>query len=89
MLQTILLVAALVLFILSAAGINHPRVNLMAAGLACWVGALLAGRSRGLMPWPPKQPPRSRNRRRPRHPGRGLCRHRSTIPRFAISATRA
>jgi len=44
MLQTILLIAALVLFILSAVGVAHPRVNLMAAGLACWVGASIAGR---------------------------------------------
>lgn len=42
MLSTILLVAAFVLFVLAAIGIPQPpRFNLMAAGLACWVLALL------------------------------------------------
>lgn len=37
-LPLILLVAAFVLFVLSALGIpSPPRFNLMAAGLACWV----------------------------------------------------
>jgi len=44
MLQTILLIAALVLFILAAVGVAHPRVNLTAAGLACLTGAFIAGR---------------------------------------------
>lgn len=45
MIGTILLVAALVLFILAAIGVPGipPRVNLVAAGLACWVGSLLVG----------------------------------------------
>jgi len=44
MLVTILLVAAFVLFILSAIGVPNPaRCNLLAAGLACWVGATLFG----------------------------------------------
>lgn len=44
MLTTILLVFALVLFVLSAAGIpSPPRFNLMAAGLACWVLSVLIG----------------------------------------------
>lgn len=38
--HTILLVFALVLFILAAIGIPS-RVNLVAAGLACWVSTLL------------------------------------------------
>lgn len=33
----ILLIAAFVLFALAAFGVGHPRVNLVAAGLACWV----------------------------------------------------
>lgn len=44
MFHLILLIAALVLLILSAVGVSHPRVNLMAAGLACFVGAAIAGR---------------------------------------------
>jgi len=44
MLVTVFLVAALVLFILSAVGVkSHPRFNLLAAGLACWVAAQLFG----------------------------------------------
>jgi hypothetical protein len=43
MINTILLVAAFVLFLLSTIGINHPRVNLLAAGLACWVLSILLG----------------------------------------------
>ncbi len=37
---TILIIIALVLFILSAFGVGG-RINLTAAGLACWVGSLL------------------------------------------------
>lgn len=37
-----LLVAALVLFIVAAIGIAAGRVNLIAAGLACWIAAELA-----------------------------------------------
>jgi hypothetical protein len=33
----ILLIAAFILFVLSAVGVASPRVNLLAAGLACWV----------------------------------------------------
>lgn len=44
MLSTILLVAAFVLFVLAAVGVPSPsRFNLMAGGLACWVGAQLFG----------------------------------------------
>ena len=43
MLSTILLIIAFVLFVLTAIGIQAPRVNLLAAGLACWVGAMLFG----------------------------------------------
>jgi hypothetical protein len=39
----ILLVAAFVLFILSAMSVPVPRINLMAAGLACWVLAQILG----------------------------------------------
>jgi len=43
MLATILLVAALVLFIIAAINVPVPRVNLTAAGLACWVAAIILG----------------------------------------------
>jgi uncharacterized membrane protein len=38
----ILLIAALVCFVLSAFSVASPRVNLLALGLAFWVGAVLA-----------------------------------------------
>lgn len=38
--RLILLVAALVLFILSALGVSGGKVNLQSAGLACLTGAL-------------------------------------------------
>lgn len=42
MFSTILLVAAFILFVLSALGVpSPPRFNLMAAGLACWVLSIL------------------------------------------------
>ena len=41
MLHTVLLVFALVLFILAAVGVPSPRVNLIAAGLACFIATLL------------------------------------------------
>jgi len=44
MLHLILLIAALVLFILAAIGVSHPRVNLQSAGLACLAGAMIATR---------------------------------------------
>ena len=37
MLTFILLLAGFILFVLAALGISHPRVNFIAAGLACWV----------------------------------------------------
>lgn len=37
--HTILLIAAFLLFILAAFNIGHPRVNLVAAGLALWVAS--------------------------------------------------
>lgn len=44
MLSTMLMVAAFVLFVLATIGVPSPsRFNLMAAGLACWAGALLFG----------------------------------------------
>jgi hypothetical protein len=43
MLTTILLVAAFVLFVLAACGVASGRINLIAAGLACWVAARLFG----------------------------------------------
>lgn len=42
MIATILLIAAIVLFILAAIGISS-RVSLTDAGLACLAGAILAG----------------------------------------------
>jgi hypothetical protein len=43
MFSLILMVAGLVLFILAGLGIpNPPRFNLMAFGLACWIGAEIA-----------------------------------------------
>jgi hypothetical protein len=44
MTHLVLLIAALVLFILAAVGVAHPRVNLMAAGLACLAGSMVAGK---------------------------------------------
>jgi hypothetical protein len=38
----ILLVIALILFVLAAAGMSGGKINLLAAGLACWVLAQLA-----------------------------------------------
>jgi hypothetical protein len=37
MLTFILLLASFVLFALAAFGVGHPRVNFVAAGLACYV----------------------------------------------------
>lgn len=42
MLTFILLLAAFVLLALAALGIGHPRVNLVAAGLACYVAVAVA-----------------------------------------------
>jgi hypothetical protein len=44
MTHLVLLVAALVLFILAAVGVAHPRVSLQSAGLACLAGAFIASR---------------------------------------------
>jgi hypothetical protein len=44
MLSLVFLLAALVLFILAAIGMSTGRINLLAAGLACWVASLLFGR---------------------------------------------
>lgn len=42
MIDLVLLVAAFVLFVLAAVGVpSPPRLNLMAAGLACWVLTLI------------------------------------------------
>lgn len=37
----VLMILALVCFLLSAVNVASPRVNLLAAGLACWVLSLL------------------------------------------------
>jgi hypothetical protein len=42
-LSVILLVVALVLFVLAAIAVPVPRINLVAAGLAFWVLAVLLG----------------------------------------------
>lgn len=39
----VLLVLALVCFLAAAAGVQSPRVNLLAAGLAFWVASVLLG----------------------------------------------
>ena len=39
--KTILMVFAFVLFVIAAAGVPSSRFNLVAAGLAFWVAALL------------------------------------------------
>jgi hypothetical protein len=44
MLSLIFLVAALVLFIVAALGVPAGRINLTAAGLACWVAANMVGK---------------------------------------------
>ncbi len=44
MISLVLLIAALVLFIVAAVGVASGRVNLVAAGLACWVASQLVGR---------------------------------------------
>ena len=40
---TILLIIALVCFLLAAFGVGFGRLNLIAAGLACYVGSILVG----------------------------------------------
>ena len=44
----VLLVAALILFVLAMLNVNSPKVNLMAAGLACLTLALLLRYGPGL-----------------------------------------
>lgn len=39
----VLLIVALVLFVLAALSVTVPRINLIGAGLACWVLAQLIG----------------------------------------------
>jgi len=41
MLHQVLLVFAFVLFVVAAFSVPVPRVNLLAAGLACWVASQL------------------------------------------------
>lgn len=41
MVSLALLIAAFVLFVIAAIGFAPPRVNLIAAGLACWSLSLL------------------------------------------------
>ena len=48
MIALALLIAAFVLLVIAAIGVSAGRVNLMAAGLACWVLSLIvAGRLGG------------------------------------------
>ena len=44
MLSLAFLLASLILFIIAAVGVAAGRVNLVAAGLACWVASLLVGK---------------------------------------------
>jgi hypothetical protein len=44
MIALALLIAAFVLFVLAAMSVEAGRVNLTAAGLACWVASLLVQR---------------------------------------------
>ncbi len=44
MLSLILVVFALVFFIIAAVGVPVPRINLIAAGLACWLASTLVGK---------------------------------------------
>lgn len=37
----VFIVLAFLCFALAAFGVGHPRVNLIAAGLACWVATLI------------------------------------------------
>jgi hypothetical protein len=41
MVQMLLLVVAVVLFLLAAGGVSHPRFSLMSAGLAAFAGSFL------------------------------------------------
>jgi len=41
MLVTLLILAAFILFVLAAAGVNGGRINLVAAGLACAAASVL------------------------------------------------
>jgi hypothetical protein len=38
-----LLIVAFVFFALAACGVTHSRINLVAAGLACWLFTLILG----------------------------------------------
>lgn len=42
-LRLVLLIVAFVFFFLAACGVTHSRINLVAAGLACWVVTLFLG----------------------------------------------
>lgn len=44
MISLAFLIAALVLFILGAVGVPSGRINIVAAGLACWVTSQLLAR---------------------------------------------
>jgi hypothetical protein len=44
MISLALLIAALIIFIIAAIGVPAGRVNLIAVGLALWVGSLLVTR---------------------------------------------
>ena len=44
MISLALIIAAFVLFVVAALGVPSGRVNLIAAGLACWVLSQLVGK---------------------------------------------
>jgi len=39
--KTVLMIAALLLEIFAALGVPSPRLNLVAAGLACWLASII------------------------------------------------
>ena len=41
--RLILLILGFCLFLLAGLGLSHPRLNLVALGLACWVAAEVFG----------------------------------------------
>lgn len=41
MIDVILVVFAFVCFVLAAVGVGHPRINLLAAGLAFWMLSII------------------------------------------------
>lgn len=37
----LLLLIGLIAFVMAAFGVGHPRINLLAIGLAAWIGAVI------------------------------------------------